>query len=332
MYPTSSPMFLPSQNIFRRLVKDAGLVVESYRPGTMRRFGLSYATLSRANRRLVMVSISNYGQTGPYRDYRGSTLTLEAIGSATMPWTGQAGKPPLKLAENASLYFAGLTAALGTVAAVMTARATGRGQLVDMSIVEALQASAESKSLQSQYSAEPLGRQANTARFPYLMGTYPCKDGYISLQGSGRGETWWPRIYRMMGMPELEQDPRFSTPEARAANRDEFDAMWYSWLADHTKQEVFAAARKFRFPLAPTNTPEDLVKDPHYNARGFFFEVEHPEMGHVKQPGRPFVMMGTPWRLTRTAPLLGQHNEEVYCGELGYSKGDLVRLRALGVV
>jgi crotonobetainyl-CoA:carnitine CoA-transferase CaiB-like acyl-CoA transferase len=192
--------------------------------------------------------------------------------------------------------------------------------------------STENKPIEYQYTGKALTRESNTARWSYLMGSFPCKDGFIGLQGSGRGETWWPRVYRLMGMPELERDPRFSTPEAREAHRDEFDALWYSWLAEHTRQEVFTAAQQARFPLAPVYTPADLAGDRHFQARGFFEQVAQPEAGCLVQPGRPFRMNGTPWRTGQPAPTLGQHNSEVYVGELGLTTGELRQLRAAGVV
>jgi crotonobetainyl-CoA:carnitine CoA-transferase CaiB-like acyl-CoA transferase len=216
--------------------------------------------------------------------------------------------------------------------ALFAAKTQGTGQYLDVSLAEALMGSTENKPIEYQYTGQVLTREANTARWTYLMGSFPCQDGFIGLQGSGRGETWWPRVYRLMGMPELEHDPRFSSPQGREASRDEFDALWYAWLAGHTRQEVFAAAQRARFPLAPVYTPEDLVHDPHYRARGFFEEVEQPSTGRLTQPGAPFKMNGTPWHRGQPAPALGQHTIEVCVGELGMSHEDLRRLRAAGVV
>ncbi|MEE9285399.1 MAG: CoA transferase, partial [Dehalococcoidia bacterium] len=320
------------QAIFKELLRSADLVVESFRPGTVDRFGLGYQELSALRPGLVMLSISNFGQSGPYRDYKAVDLIAQAVGGPAMYSQGMQGREPLKYPGNTGQFFAGTTAAVAAMGAVFAARMQGIGQHVDVSIAEALLGSTENKPIEYLYTGQVLTRAANTARWSYLMGSFPCKDGFIGLQGSGRGETWWPRVYRLIGMPELEQDPRFSTPEAREANREAFDVYWYSWLADHTRQEVFEAAQEARFPLAPVYTPRDMAQDPHFRARGFFEEVQQPHAGRLIQPGRPFKMAGTPWRGGEPAPLLGQHNAEVYVGQLGISPRELGRLRAAGVV
>ncbi|MCH7553109.1 MAG: CoA transferase [Chloroflexi bacterium] len=322
------------RQIFLALLEDADVLLESYRPGTMARLGLSYDDLKERRPGLVYVSISNYGQTGPNRDWEAVDLIAQATGGGAMYSHGILGEEPLKFAGNTGQYYAGAMAALATVGAAFAAKTQGIGQHLDLSIQEALLSSTESKPIDYLYTGNVLSRgsNANSSRTSYLMGAFPGADGFIGLQGSGRGETWWLRVYQMMGMPELADDPRFSTPEARDANRDELDVLWYLWLADRTRQEVFAAAQQARFPLAPVYTPEDVVNDPHYNARGFFEQVRQPAVGVLKQPGSPLKMFGTPWETGQPAPTLGRHNAEVYVGRLGLSNEDLRRLRAAGVI
>ena len=322
------------RDIALALARQADVVVESFRPGTMERFGLGFDVLAAAQPDLVLTSISNFGQTGPYRDYEAVDLVVQAVGGPGMFFHGMAGREPLKYAGNTGQYFAGLSAAIATAGAAVSAREQGLGQQVDVSIAEALTSSPESKSLQYLYTgeAESRGASANESRASYLLGAYPVADGFIGLQGTGRGETWWQRVYNMMEQPRLGQDPRFSDAETQDANRDELDAMWYSWLADHSRQEVFAAAQHWRFPLAPVYTPQDIARDPHFEARGFFDVIEQPDAGCLRQPGAPVKMWGTPWVGARPAPLLGQHNEEVYAGLLGFSSEGLRRLRAARVI
>ena len=320
------------REIFLRLAQEADVVIESFRPGTMARLGIGYDALARVKQRLVFSSVSNFGQTGPHRDYEAVDLIAQAFGGPLMYAQGQAEKSPLKYAGNSSLYYAGVMAALATMGATHLAKTGGPGQHVDISIIRALMSSPEHKPISAQYSGAPTARASNVGRWSYLMGAYPCKDGFIGVQGSGRGETWWPRVYRMMGMPELERDPRFATPEARDVHRDEFDAMWYGWLAEHTRQEVFAAATAARYPLAPVYTPADLVIDPHFAARGFFEPVRQGALGALLKPGAPFKLLATPWVSGQPAPSLGQHNNQVYTGELGYSRKQLAQLRSSGVI
>jgi crotonobetainyl-CoA:carnitine CoA-transferase CaiB-like acyl-CoA transferase len=134
-----------------------------------------------------------------------------------------------------------------------------------------------------------------------------------------------------MGMPELKDDPRFQNIFSAEAGM-EFDAIWYSWLADHTKAELFEIFREARIASAPVNSPEDLLKYAHLKERQYFTEIDHPETGKVTYPGAPFKMTETPCQAMHPAPLLGQHNEEIYCKLLGYSREDLVKLRESGVI
>lgn len=318
--------------IFLHLARDADLVVESFRPGTMARFGLGRAELLRANPFLVLSSISNFGQSGPYRDYEAVDLIAQAYGGPLMYGQGLAEKTPLKFAGNSGLYYAGVMAALAAMGAVLFAKMGGPGQHVDTSIVHALMSSPEHKPISAQYTGAPTPRATSVSRWSYLMGFYPCKDGFIGVQGSGRGETWWPRVYRMMGMPELERDPRFSTPEARDANRDDFEALWYAWLADHTRQKIFAAATAARYPLAPVYTPADLATDPHFTARRFFEPVRRRALGTILQPGAPAKLLGSPWLEGQPAPALGEHNHQIYAGRLGYSAKQLAEMRSAGMI
>ncbi|MBI3953854.1 MAG: CoA transferase [Chloroflexi bacterium] len=328
---TLDPATSAGAALCRELVHRADMVVESFHPGTLEALGLGYAALRQLQPALVLLSITDFGQTGPYRDYKGSELVLQALGGP-MYSRGLPDREPLKYADNVGQMLAGLTAAVAALGAIFLARYGGIGQWVDVSIAEAILGSVERGATGYQYTGEIARRLGNQAAGTYLMGAYQCKDGYIGVQGGGRGESWWPRVYAMIGMPELAADPRFSTPEAREANRGELDALWYSWLLDHTREEVFAAGRAARYPLAPVNTPADLVSDAHNQARGFFVEMDHPEAGRLLYPGAPFRLSAVPWLARRPAPLLGQHNEEVYGGLLGLTREKLAALRQAEVV
>lgn len=317
--------------LVRRLAAVCDLVVEGFRPGAIEGWGLGYEQLRRLNPALVVLSITDFGQTGPYRHYRGGELIIQALGGP-MHSRGLPDRAPLKYAENTGQYLAGFTACIAALGAVLCARANGEGRWIDCSAVEAVLGSVERGILSYQYAGDIGQRLSAHSYGTFLQGAYPCKDGYVGVMGSGRGESWWPRIYAMMDQPELASDPRFSTPLARTAHRDEFDVLWYSWLADHTREEVYAAARQARFPLAPVNTPQDLVADNQCRAREFFAEVEHPQGGTTKYPGAPLRFQETPWALRRPAPLLGQHNTEVYEGLLGMTAAGVSQLRRQGVV
>ena len=160
------------------------------------------------------------------------------------------------------------------------------------------------------------------------QGVYPCKDGFINTLSLPQ---WWPRYIEAMEMPELKDDPRFQNIFSAEAGM-EFDAIWYSWLADHTREELFDRFLKAQIASAPVNSTADLLNNIHLRAREYFTEIEHPETGKVAYPGAPIKLTESPMQARHPAPLLGQHNEEVYCDRLGYTREELVKLRESGII
>ena len=321
------------KKIFQELVERVDILVENFSPRVMPGLGLQYEKLERFNPKLVMTSISNFGQSGPYRDFKASELILYGMGGA-MNNTGTLDRYPLKKGGTVIQYQGGTIAAVATMLALMTNRAQGIGQHVDVSIFESQMATIDrrmSQLLTYQYNRETSYRmdlQEERPGFPH--GIYPCKDGFFELQG---GFVFWPRISQMIGRPDLVADPGFSTAEGQRQpeNLERFNVIWYPWLAEHTKGEVIEAGQAAGVLCGPINTTEDLLNDPHWRAREFWTKIDHPVTGKLTYPGAPFKMIETPWRVGRPAPLLGQHNEEIY-GELGYSREELVRLREGGII
>ncbi|MBY0402134.1 CoA transferase, partial [Myxococcota bacterium] len=298
------------RDTFRRLALGADLVVESYRPGTLERLGIGFETLGAWNPRLSLVSLSNFGDSGPYRDWALSELVSYALAGPMYP-SGLPGREPLASTENATLGYAGLAVAAAALAAVIAARRDGRGHYVSLSIVESFLAGGERQPLPYFYNGEIPRRIGDPLRAQFLMGGYACGDGYVAVQGIGRGDSWWPRVFKMMGMPELSSDPRFANATAIAHNKPAFDAIWSDWLLRHTRREIFDAAAEARFPMAPVYTAADMFVDPHFVARGIFEELVHPVAGRLRYPAKPFRLHGASERPSRPAPLLGQHQAEV---------------------
>src|SRR5262245_16086452 len=143
------------------------------------------------------------------------------------------------------------------------------------------------------------------------MGSYPCKDGYVAVQGVGRGESWWPRVFKMMGRPELSADPRFANSLAIMSNKRAFDELWAAWLMAHTRREIFDAGAEARFPIAPVYDARDMHADPHFAARGLFAQVAHARAGRVRLPVTPLRLHGSPAPAPRPAPLLGEHQADL---------------------
>ena len=311
------------------------VVVESFRPGTMEDFGLSYEALSGANPSLVMTSISNFGQTGPYRDWRGSELIFYGMGGELYS-TGVSEKEPLKLGGTVGLYQAGTIAAYATLGAIFAARDNGSGQHIDVSIMETQTGSIDrrmSMLLAYQYNGEiteraPLGSATGSGGYP--SGVYPCVDGFFQFTGGGN---YFPRVLEMLGYPDELSGDEWLTPEAQADEDMQglFDAVFYPWLLERTKSEIWEVAQKSRVLSGPLNTMEDLHHDPIFHQRGAFAEAEHPEAETLRYPGRPFIMGATPWAIRRPAPLLGQHTDEILA-ELGLSDSQIGAFRDGGVV
>jgi len=322
------------KKIFKQLIADSDILVESFSPHVMPSLGLDYQTLEKLNPRLVMISISSFGQTGPYRDFKASEIVEYAMGGE-MCSTGIAGREPLKLGGNVIQYQAGTVAAVATMSALYAAEGQGIGQHVDISIMETQAGSADRRIM---YILGYIMAGVITTRWPppreavrmliMPQGIYPCEDGFVNTLSLPQ---WWSRYIEALGMPELKDDPRFQNVYSAEAGM-EFDAIWYSWLADHNKQELFDIFLKSKIAAAPVNSPEDLMKYTQLKAREYFVEVDHPETGKVTYPGAPFKMSETSWKIRQPAPLLGQHNEEIYCRLLGYTKEELVKLREGGII
>jgi crotonobetainyl-CoA:carnitine CoA-transferase CaiB-like acyl-CoA transferase len=320
------------RSVVRELACDADILVENFRPGTMARLGLDYPSLAELNPRLVYTSVSDFGHTGPYRDWKGSELVLYAMGGS-MHSTGVPDREPLKLAGAVGQYAAGNLAAAVTLMAFYGARYKGAGQWIDLSIYEAHIGNVDRRLqnlLSHIYSGRISTREENVlASFP--SGTYPCKDGYFDLVAGG---TLFPRTCQMIGRPDLLEDPRFRTMEARTdpANKDAFEEIFRPWLMARTKRECMEAGQAAHVLCGAVFTLDDLVEDPHFRSREYFVEVYHPETGLLRYPGAPFKMSETPWAIRRPAPRLGEHNLEVYCGRLGYGRQDLRHYRAEGLI
>jgi len=310
--------------IFRELVKDADIIVENFRPGVMERLGLDHQTLKELNPGLVMTSISNFGQDGPYRDYKSAHLVAWGMSGARYN-DGAIGRRPVQIGGWLTHYVAGLFAVLGTGIALYRRNITGYGQHVDVSMME-------STILITCYPTVVYSYRGilHNAISKERMGLFQCRDGYIGINLFGRLN--WEMLCTFLGVPELIRDPRFETPLAMVEHFEEARAEIAEKVAGREKMELFQSGVEWRIPLGLVPNTREVLGSPQHQARGFFEEVDHPVMGKVTMPGAPFKMMETPWQLKSPAPMLGEHNEEVYCQRLGYSKEELVRLGERGII
>lgn len=329
------------QEILRDLIRHSTVLVESYAPGTMASLGLGYQELKEINPSLVMTSITPFGQDGPYSDYEATELTLFAMGGAMLR-EGLPHREPLKYGGYMGNYFVGNVAAAGTMAAALNSLLSGQGEWIDVSILEALvghthQISRRLPYAYSEAAAPGQCRAASQEGVPgvppsdgYARGTHRSKDGHVTFLPLGA--RMWPGIVDMMGMPELLEDPRFSTMEARREHRDDWDSIFLPWMLEHTSYEVFAAGQAAGLPVAPVLTPPQVMEDPHFRERQYFVELDHREAGRHTYPGVPFKLSRSPGRIEAAAPLLGEHNQQVFGELLGLSSQELSHLRSAGII
>ena len=294
----------------------------------MSALGLDYETLDKLNPRLVMTSVSNFGQTGPYRDFRGSDLIYQGLGGA-MYGTGTSDRAPLKKAANVTQYQTGVMAAVATMVAFYGAEIRGYGDHVDVSGIRTdLTSIDRSASMLTayQYSGRVYPRVESGRRLSQ------CKDGYIGMVVTPEPLAF-RRMATMIGLtPEEVEEWGKTEVLANPQKQAEFTEKFMEpWLLEHTKGEIVEAAQAAGMMSTPLHTPGEVLSDLHYQERGFWVEIDHPTTGKLTYPGAPFRLAEGGWQVRRAAPLLGQHNEEVY-GKLGYSQDDLVQLSQAGVI
>jgi crotonobetainyl-CoA:carnitine CoA-transferase CaiB-like acyl-CoA transferase len=314
--------------IFEKLLPLADIVVENFRPRVMPSLGLEYARLKQLKPTLVMTSISNFGQTGPCRDWKASDLILYAMGHE-MWGTGQPDSEPAGMANKLSLHIAGLVACLATLGAFYGAQFKEVGQQVDLSIMEVLASSIDRRApslLAYQYCGERAVRTPSVNGIDAPPFVNYCADGFFEVTV---GLNWWAEFVRAIGEDWIK-DPVFRPPVREPAVRERFDAHWIPWCMARSKKEIVGRLQAAGIPCAPLNTTADLVADPQLAARGYFIQFDHPVAGRLTYPGAPIRMSESPFAIRRPAPTLGQHNAEVL-GELGYGASDLAVLSASGV-
>ena len=309
------------------LVADADALVENFAPGVMARLGLDDAILRAHNPRLVMASVSNFGQTGPWRGYRATDMVEYALGGL-MYIFGAYDREPLKHALNQAQFKAGTNLASATLMALYHQRLTGEGQRVDVSIQESIASALRDVTNNFTYTGAVRRRQPNhTGDLTRLRAV---SDGYV-LPNPGMGASLdWQVLVDFLEAPELD-DPRFDNASVRLENAEALGEILDSIFATKQKQEIFYAAHQKRFIYGVIDSPEETVDNPQIQARGYYVPLDHPDLGEITFPGAPFLMSDSPWQVQSAAPQLGEHNGKVL-GDLGYSAQDQAYLRTSEVI
>ena len=316
------------RNILLALLPETDVLVENFSPRVMPSLGLDYASLQEVAPHLVMVSISNFGQTGPYRDYKATDIVEYALGGL-MYIFGAYDREPLKHAFNQAQFKAGTDAASATLMALYHQRLTGRGQHVDVSMQEAVASGLRDVVNNYTYTGAVRRRQPNHSGD--MQRIRATADGYL-LPNPGLGSGLnWDSYVEFLGLPELDDD-RFRTPSARLANAEELGRILDEYFIRQNKYDMFYGSHERRFIFGVIQSPEETLNDPQFAHRGYFEEIEQPAMGIMKFPGAPFIMEGTPWEAGDPAPIVGEHNSEVLARRLGFTAEYQAELRSQGVI
>ena len=323
-------------DLFRELLIRCHILIESGRPGAMDSLGLGYDQLREVRPDLVMTSITPFGQTGPYRDYEFTELTVFAT-SGAMYREGLPDREPLRYGGEMAQYYAGSAAAGVTMAACLRSCLDGLGRWIDISIQECLAGHPHQLAYRAPY---VYSGESDSRRNPHEptaagvesfgAGTFRVGDGYVSFLPLGA--RMWPNFARMIERPDLVDDPRFDTPEGRAENHSELASISQAWLGSHTRAEVFAAAQDAGLPGGPVLTAGEVLENSHFAQRGYFLDIDHPDAGTLTYTGMPFRLSEVPLTPASPAPRLGQHNSEVLGGLLGLTGSQISGLRSQGTI
>ena len=317
------------QEIVRRLASRAHVMVENFRPGALEKWNLGWEALSRDNPKLVLVRISGYGQTGPYRERPGFGAIGEAMGGLRHV-TGFPGRPPVRPNLSIGDTIASLHGVMGALLALREAEKTGKGQVVDVALYESVFNCSES--ILPEYDAAGYVRERSGSTLPGIAPSnlYPCKDGsYVLI--AGNADSLYRRLMTAIGRADLRDDPALARNDVRAAQMERIDDAIAAWTAKLSQQEVLAEMEKAEVPAGRIYTAADIAADPHYAARGMIEKIVASDGEPLKVPGIVPKLSATPGAIRSQAPKLGEHTEEVL-RETGFSPEEISGLKAKGIV
>jgi benzylsuccinate CoA-transferase BbsE subunit len=334
--------------LVRKLIARSDLVIESYPPGYLKRLGIDQEALRKEHPKLVWVSVTGFGQGGPYRDYKWSDIVGQALGGLLYLW-GESDKPPVRPRAAQGYYHASMGAALSGMVALRHARRTGRGQYADVSMQEVITFVLAGPGGTTGYWSQQgmnITRSGAGINLGHLISRtiYPCKGGYVAV--STLFGPHFPRLLDLMQQDNaagfLAEDPKWRSATRFAplpgqwrceqADADVAEDLFSQWLLRYTRDEIMKLAGQHELMIFPVLNVPDNLDGEQLKARDYWQQVKHPELGaSITYPGPPLKLSATPWRMRGRAPLLGEHNTEVY-GEIGLTKDDLQALSAAGVV
>lgn len=318
------------QSVLRELVAKADFLLENFRPGTLEKWGCGYEELSRCNPRLIMIRVSGFGQNGPYARRAGFGAIGEAMGGLRYV-VGDPRMPPSRVGISIGDSLAATFACLGALAALHYREVTGRGQVIDSAIYEAVLGMMES--LVTEYDKAGYIRERTGAILPNIApsNVYPTREGSMVLIAANQ-DAVFGRLAEAMGRPELAKDPRYATHAARGAHQEELDALIGEWTRRHSREAVLQLMEQSGVPAGLIYRAPEMLEDPHFKAREAIITVPHPDFGELRMQNVAPRLSETPGRVRSPSPQLGEHNEEVYRGLLGMSAERYEALRARQVI
>lgn len=319
------------REIFIDLVKKVDIVSENYSLGTLESWGLGYDRLREINPRLIYMTIKGFGTFGPYSKYKSFDMIAQATGGA-FSVTGFADSPPLRPGPTVGDTGTGVHAAIGVLAALYQRQSTGKGQKVELAMQEAVFNFCRVAMMDTHITHKPTPRRGNQMGAGVVGDIFKCAPGgpndYVYMVCTS--PEMWDAMWKTMGKPEVLSDPRFERKE-RAHHMDEMTRLIESWTSQRTKQEVMRLMGEAGVPCGAVLDSVELLNDPHMKERGMVATIDHPTRGKFTMPGCPVRLEDSPVEV-KSAPLLGQHNLEVYGQMLGLSTGDLEQLQQQGVI
>lgn len=318
------------KDIFEKLIRNADVLIEDRPPGYMEGLNLGYENLRKINPGLIVTSITPFGRSGPYKNYKAYPLNMAHISGQgyLLPFVStDLERPPVRVGDHASEYDPALVAVVAILAALLWKAVSGRGQFIEISKMEALLSMQRVESVTYANDGVYMSRAGGPNNLP--GGVLPCKDGYVVLIMPQ--EHQWEALMELIERPDWSKEEWVGNAHERGRRASEINEHLIGWLMEHTQEEIFRKGQALGVPVAPLFSPRDQANSEQFAARDFFQEIEHQVIGRTRFPTSVCRFSESPWRFERPAPLLGEHNEEIY-GALGYKSEELAKLKEEGVI
>lgn len=318
------------REIFCRLIKRTDIVVETFPSGYLQQIGLGFEVLEEINSKLILVSVTGFGQNGPRGEYKSCDLVASAFGGQ-MYISGSSSTPPLKPFGEQAYYTASLFAAIGILLGLRKRNHSGRGEHISISLQEAVSSTLDHVMVRYFYE-KIIAKRQGSLHWDNSFCIMPCKDGFILMTLFQQ----WETLVEWMdseGMAEDLGGEKYCEEEYRVKHLNHIIDVLQRWTKNHTTNELFELGQLMRFPLAPVHSPGKVLDSPQLKAREFFIDVDHSEIGtSFKYPGVPYKFSDYSLKQWKRAPLIGEDNVQIYQGELGFSDEELQRLSSLNVI